>query len=215
MGSLVSRRPVEIPEEIHAAVSSCAKQLRSRYRDFAEYEDIQQELYIWYLKNHRKVEAWEDEYSTRTVQRLTMKALRNAGEKYCRAEKAERSGYAVEDEFFYTIPMVADMLTLYFDPDWMAPAVNVTGETAKKPPQEGGNLMAMVADVGKAYEAMPEPDKELLARIYDGERPVREAIEFEALTNGITHGAQDRRIRRVIGRLRAGLGGPRPYEEIE
>ena len=196
-------------------VHSAARQLTSRYRAFVEYDDVAQELWLWVLGHRRKIEAWEEEYSAKVAERMVMKSLKNAGEKYCRAEKATRSGYSVDDEFFYSIPMVADMLMLYFDPEWTAPAMNVTGETSKKPPQEGGNLMAMVADVGKAYEQMPAGDQALLMRIYGGEQPVRDAIAYEAMLNEITHGAQDRRIRRVLGRLRAKLGGPAPFNESE
>lgn len=207
----------EIPESIHAAVASTARQLRSRYRDFAEYEDIQQELYIWYLKSHHKVAKWEEEHHPKTVQRLVMKSLRNCGEKYCRKEKADRLGYEPDDEFFYTIPMVADMLQMYFDPDWMMPrGIELTQQGGGgKPPQEGWNLPAMVADVGSAYEALPEPDRDLLWRVYGGDVPVREAIESLALEWDVTHNAADHRVRRVVGRVRAKLGGPRPHEESD
>lgn len=208
-------RTIELTEADYAAVSSVSRQLRSRYRDYCEFDDIQQELYVFLLKNYRKMQGYREEYADNQeyAHRLVTKSLRNAGEKFCRKEKAAFCGYEVEDEFFYSIPMVADMLQLYFDPEWTAPAMNVTGERSKKPPQEGGNLMAMVADVGKAYEAMPISDQDLLRRVYDGSRPVRDAIALEALSWGITHNAADHRIRRVIGRLRAELGGPRPYQE--
>lgn len=204
---------IELTEADHAAVASAARQLKSRYRDFCEYEDIQQELYIWLLHHYDKVEEWRATFHERTAERYTVKSLRNAGEKICRREKASQSGYEVDDEFFYSIPMVADMLQLYFDPDWMAPTVDVTHESDKRPPQEGGNLVAMLADVGMAYEAMPLFDRELLRRIYDGGTPVRDAIAYEASGAGIAHDAMDKRIRRVIGRLRQKLGGPAPYTE--
>jgi hypothetical protein len=179
-----------------------------------EYQDIQQELYVWYLSHRRKVASWEDEHDERAVERLTARSMRNAGEKYCRKEKAEVEGYEVEDEFFYSIPMVAELLQLYFSPDWMEPRAIELGKTSSGTPrEEGGNLMAMVADVGKAYEAMPPVDQALLSSVYDGEIPVREAIANHALEWGITHAAADQRIRRVLGRLRTKLGGPRPYVE--
>lgn len=205
----------EIPESIIAAVSSVSRQLRSRYRDFVEFEDVQQELYIWYLKNHRKVTKWEQEYHPKSVQRLVAKSLRNAGEKYCRKEKAAQTGYEPDDEFFYTIPMVADMLQLYFDPDWREPkGVEMTDKTSSgKPAQEGWNLQAMVADVGRAYEALPPSDQALLSFVYDGTRMVRDAITQLSLEWEVTPNAADHRVRRVVGRIRAKLGGPRPYEE--
>jgi hypothetical protein len=206
-------RLTEIPENIHAAVTSATKQLRARYR-MVEYADIQQELYLWYIQHHHKVAEWEEQYHPKTAERFLVKSLKNHGDKYCRKEKAELEGYEIEDEFFYSIPLVADMLQLYFDPDRHAPrGIELGKSPSGAPPEEGGNLMAMVADVGKAYEAMPPTDQWLLSSVYDGEIPVREAIANHALEWGITHGAADRRIRRVLGRLRTKLGGPRPYVE--
>lgn len=208
------RRILELTDDSHANVSSMARQLKSKYRDFVDYADVQQELYIWYLTHGHKIEEWAEQHHPKTVQAYIMKSLRNHGEKYCRSEKAARTGYSPDDEFFYTIQMCAEMLQLYFDPEWMLPAYQLGEHTSnKKPPSEGGNLMAMVADVGRAYESMSQGDRDLLRRIYDGERPVREAMEFEAMCNGITYAAQDMRIRRILGRLRKQLGGPAPFEE--
>lgn len=206
----------EFTNEDNAAVSSASKILCSRYRDFVEYEDVQQELYIWLFKKYATVQGWREELSEKHAERTLIKSLRNAGERYCREQKAQMSGYEPDDEFFYTIPMVSDMLQLYFDPEWTAPpALEMTQTSGGKPPQEGWNLQAMVADVGKAYEAMPAKDQDLLHRIYGGESTVRDAIAFEALEWDVTIGAADRRIRRVVGRIRSQLGGPRPYKETD
>lgn len=206
----------EIPDLIHAQVSSVSRQLRSKYRDFCEYEDIQQELYIWYIKHHTKVEKWEEELHEKSVARLVAKSLRNAGERYCRRQKAMLTGYEPEDEFFYTIPMVTDMLQLYFDPEWMEPrAIELTTSSSGKAPNEGWNLQAMVADVGRGYESLSASDQHLLREVFGGEVPVRDAIAWYALEWGITENAADHRIRRIVGRIRAKLGGPRPYIERE
>lgn len=195
-----------------AAVTSASKILLSRYRDFVTYEDVRQELYLWLFQNYEKVEAWRAERDTRFAERTIIKALRNAGERFCRAEKAESVGYAPEDEFFYSIPMVADLLQLYFDPEWMIPPAAVYDERTSggKPPSEGGNLVAMVADVGRAYEALPAPDKTLLAFVYGGGDP-SDHIAALSLDWDITWNAAYSRVRRVVGRVRANLGGPNPW----
>jgi hypothetical protein len=198
------------PDE--AAVTSATKILLSKYRGYVEYEDIKQELYVWLLANYDRAEAWRERYAVRHAERTLIKALRNAGERYCRHEKAEIEGYHTDDEFFYSIPMVADLLQLHFDPDWMIPnGLEMTRTSGGKPASEGGNLMAMVADVGRAYEALPTPDKELLAEVYDGSSVVSDAIAARALMWDITYSAADSRIRRVVGRLRSKLGGASPY----
>lgn len=200
-------------DQDEAAVQSATKILLSRYRDFVSFEDVRQELYLWLFSHYEKAEAWREKHETRHAERTLIKALRNAGERYCRQEKAERQGYEPEDEFFYSIPMVADLLQLYFDPTWMVPPAIVADERVSGGAlaSESGNLMAMVADVGRAYEALPAPDKELLAFVYDGRAVVMDQIACKALEWDVTQSAAYSRIRRVVGRVRANLGGPSPY----
>lgn len=198
----------------HAAVASATKILFSRYRQYVEYADVQQSLYLWILSNTLKVERWRTEYSEKHAERTLVKALRRNGEQYCRSEKAEKSGYSVEDEFFYSIPMIADLLQLSFDEDWMVPKgkdytePDVSGRAATE------NVVAMVADVGQGFNTLPEPDKELLRFVYDGSTLVNDAIAQKSLEWGITWSAANSRIRRVLGRLRASLGGENPWREM-
>lgn len=207
---------VEFLDIDHANVASVSRQLRAKYRGFVEYEDVQQELYLWYIRQYHKVEEWRENYHEKTAQRMILKSLHNVGETYCRREKAEASGYSPADEFFYSIRMVEDMLVLYFDPDWSAPSVAPHDEpVSHTPPSEGGNLMAMVIDVGHAFEKAATRDKDLLARIYGGDFPVSDAIAYEAAMNSITPSAQRKRIDRVLGRLRKELGGPNPNTEVK
>lgn len=197
----------------HAAVASATKILFSRYRNYVEYEDVQQELYLWLLKNFDKVDRWRTEYSERHAERTLVKALRNAGERYCRTEKAERDGYAVEDEFFYSIPMIADLLWLSFDEAWCAP--KGIDYTEQKSPSVGPDLVTMVSDVTKAYETLPDPDQSLLRYVYGGDRTVSEAIASKSVEWGVSQSAANSRIRRVVGRVRAALGGENPWKEIK
>ena len=199
----------------HAAVSSAARQLASRYRGYASYEDIQQECYLWLLTHYDRADKWRNTYSEKHAERTLTKALRNAGERYCRKERAEASGGSVEEEFFYSIPMIADLLTLALDPEWM----DVRGIDYSEPkvrvgtPEEGGNLVVMVADVGRAYNGLPEADRALLSRVYGpGEDPTL-AIAQLSIEWDCSQSAAYNRIRRVVGRVRAALGGPSPWRD--
>lgn len=191
-----------------AAVSSATRQLMSRYRQHVSYEDVQQECFVWLIANYHKVESWREqqEHAEKTI----VKALRNAGERYCRAEKAEHDGYLPEDEFFYSIPMVRDLLSLSFDPDWMMPgSVQLDAVRSGTPSNEGGNLMTMVSDVRRCFDRLAPHDRELLSRVYDTRDPDQE-IAVLALEWDVTTKAADMRVRRTLGRLRAALGGPNP-----
>jgi len=199
-------------EQDEAAVQSATKILMSRYRDFVDFEDVRQELYLWLFQNYEKVEGWRAKHEVRHAERTVIKALRNAGERYCRKEKAEAEGYVPEDEFFYSIPMVADLLQLHFDPDWMQPPAVVQDDhvSGGAPASEGGNLMPMLADVGRAYEALSVHDQALLNFVYGG-GVVMDQIACLALRWECSQSAAYSRVRRVVGRVRAELGGPSPY----
>lgn len=203
-------------EQDEAAITSATKILYSKYRDYVDWQDVRQELYLWLYTHYDRAERWREAYGEKHAERTVVRALRNAGERYCRKEKAERDGYSTEDEFFYSIPMVADLLSLYLSADWMIPSgIELTTTSGGKPAAEGGNLMAMVADVGRAYEALPTHDRKLLAEIYGSEGRSADAIAAKSIEWEVSYSAANSRIRRVVGRVRANLGGPAPYGGME
>lgn len=197
----------------HAAVFSASRILASPYRGYVDLGDVRQECYLWLCQNYGKAEGWRERYEGVHAERTLTKALRNAGDRYCREEKAQKEGYSPDDESFYSLPMVADLLQLSFDPDWMMPnGIELTGPTSGgKPASEGGNLMVMVADVTRAYSRMPKHDQALLARAYGDGVQTGDVIAELSLEWECTQSAANSRLRRVLGRLRALLGGPSPY----
>lgn len=201
--------------EDHAAVASATKIVFSKFRNYVSYQDIQQECYLWLLANYWKADRWRSMYSEKHAERTVVKALRNAGERYARKEKAEQCGGTTDEEFFYSIPMIADLLALSFDPEWMIPkGIDYTdSKRSGKPAREGFDLPAMVADVTSAYEGLPEADRALLKRVY-GDNDAPTEIARLALEWGCTQSAAYNRVRRVVGRVRAALGGPNPWREI-
>lgn len=199
----------------NAAVYSASRILTAKYKGYVDFNDVQQELYLWLFQNYEKAESWRESREEAHAQSTLIRALRNAGERYCRNEKAEQSGFHTDDEFFYSIPMVSDLLQLHFDDDWMLPSgLELTRTTGGTPAREGGNLMAMVADVGRAYGALPLPDRTLLREIYNNDdKGVADAIATKSLDWDCSLSAANSRIRRVVGRLRAQLGGAAPWRK--
>jgi hypothetical protein len=206
--------PAELTEADYAALESAAKQVASRYRGYVDFNDLIQECFVWLLENYRKVEGWRDEYSDKHAERMLVRSLKNACERYARKEKAEFDGYSVDDEFHYSLPVVANMLRLYFDPDRFAtPSISLGQHVSGgAPASEGGNLMTMVADVGRVYEQMPMHDRVLLHSVYAGGDP-KDNIQALAEEWGTSWDGANGRVRRVVGRLREKLGGPNPWNE--
>ena len=209
----MSDTAIEFDNRDRAAIATACKILCSKYRGYVDRADVEQELFLWLWTHYDRAERWREEFEERHAERTLTKALRNAGERYCRKEKAAQVGYDPEDEAFYSIGMVADLLQLYFDDDWMIPqGLELTRTSGGRPASESGELMAMVADAGRAYEALPAPDRELLFSIYGGkEGTVADATAAKSIDWGISYAAASARIRRVVGRVRANLGGPSPY----
>lgn len=210
---MTSLNTVTLGSADHAAVASASKMLLARYRGFVTYSDIQQECYLWLLTHQDKVTHWRETLDTRHSERTIIKALRNAGERFCRSEKAHFEGYSPDDEFFYSLPWVADLLQLSFDPEYMIPnGIELSQPTSGKPASEGGNLVAMVADVSRAFAGLPAPDRDLLRRVYEGDdNHVRDMFAELSLEWDCSYSAAQSRVRRVVGRLRAALGGASPY----
>lgn len=170
---------------------------------WAEYDDLRQECLIWFVENEGTWVRWQEEGN---YEHKVRASLANHCKRYIMQEKAARSGYSPEDQFFYSIGMVNDLMPLIFgEPDVL---VN-NGQTEAKPPanpQENNNLQAMIADIKVGYEALSDADKLMLGAVFDGGDPRRNLAD-EAAVLGISRDAMDKRVRRALGRLRKPLGG--------
>lgn len=201
----------------YAAMSSAAKILMGRYRGHVEYDDVWQELALWLYENYHKAERWRAELEPEHAERTLTKALRNAGERYCREQRKHQLGYdPADDEFYYSIPMIADLLCLHFDPEYRIPSANDPERVkVSAPAGDGMNLPTMVADVGRAYNTLPRHDKKLLAKVYGKGQDQGDEIAALSVAWDVSYSAAYSRVRRVVGRVRAALGGANPYVEVK
>lgn len=127
-------------------------------------------------------------------------------EAFARCEKAERSGYEPDDEFYYTVPMLRELLPEMYDrDDWAtAPKSEVHGRNTD--PAEGGGMMAVKADIQRAMDSLSSRELVFLAlRFRDGMIYQDIADHFE-----ITEHGAEMAVNRALGRLRRTLGGSRP-----
>jgi RNA polymerase sigma factor (sigma-70 family) len=140
--------------------------------------------------------------------------MKRAIERYARKEKATRSGYQTNDESFYDVITIAQLL-----PYVIASVVNdtaieqaqnlVNDGTPRKPsaPAEGGNLLATLIDIKKAYELLDEDEKNILRLRYHENYTLQQLSE----TIECAISTADRRCGNALRKLLNCMGGESPY----
>jgi DNA-directed RNA polymerase specialized sigma24 family protein len=187
----------DIDDTIQRVTSSLKKQFH-----MVEREDIYQELWVKYLSTD----------CTHMNHKMLWSTLRRAGVAFCTREKAEITGYDVDDLYYYSTGQLRELLPLVMDREsWtQAGVVADMGKiTGTSDPAHGNSRLAMICDVRSALEACSDQDKELLWTAFG----LAVSEPEHALSMGITEDAVRMRIVRALKRLQQRLGGPRPQME--
>lgn len=188
-----------------------------RYRKYVDRADLTQEAYAWIMTRVvylNELLEEENEAVRLANQRRVGWQMKRAIERYARKEKANRSGYQTNDESFYDVITIAQLL-----PYVIASVVNdtaieqaqnlVNDGTPRKPsaPAEGGNLLATLIDIKKAYELLDEDEKKILRLRYHENytlQQLSEVLECAVST-------ADRRCGNALRKLLNFMGGESPY----
>ncbi|NBW39067.1 MAG: sigma-70 family RNA polymerase sigma factor [Cytophagia bacterium] len=199
-------------------VFSVARSIFSRYRNFVEREDVVQECWSWYYSRAEHFNQLLSEEST--VQRVINEKrmawqMKRHAERYARREKATRSGYKLTDEAFYDTVVIAQLLphviASVVDNTVLEQAQNLINDGQPKKqsaPAEGGNLLATLIDIKKAYLKLDVVDKDILIKRYHENLTLQElATYLECATS-----TADRRCQNSLRRLQNNLGGESPYQ---
>lgn len=142
-------------EDLDSLVFKAAGIASKRYHRYSvTFEDFTNVIYTWLYDHRTKVRGWlsaSPQRTTRIFRSFLDEALR-----YGEIEKATQVGYDVEDVAWYSPSLVEGLLPLALDDDWYPEAVQ-DGEqnsktTSRKPPNEGGDLLAMVLDIRRALK---------------------------------------------------------------
>ena len=199
-------------------VFSVARTIFSRYRNFVEREDVVQECWSWYYSRAEHFNQLLSEENT--VQRVINEKrmawqMKRHAERYARREKATRSGYKLTDEAFYDNVVIAQLLphviASVVDNTVLEQAQNLINDGQPKKqsaPAEGGNLLATLIDIKKAYLKLDVMDKDILIKRYHENLTLQElATYLECATS-----TADRRCQNSLRRLQNNLGGESPYQ---
>lgn len=200
--------------DVIECASIAARPVARQFQGFIEAEDLRQVASEWAAKRPEKIEQYlvRDTVDERKQgEAALIKAMRRVCEKHARKEKAERSGYRPEDEYFYRPVVIEkiievifhggiDMAGQVFDP------ADMGGKRKTKPMSEGGDILAMVADVEAALKQLDiRTYSVLVARYGDG---------VTLVDIGRDHGISPQRVeqiaRRGMRKVIEILGGKNP-----
>jgi DNA-directed RNA polymerase specialized sigma24 family protein len=177
-------------------------------------EDIIQELWLWFLEHPNKVEEWSKMDDQKLATKLVNRSLHNRAHDFCQKEKARTVGYELTDLSYYHRDVVEELLPSILTDDWSQPVFSdVNGDRKTFAPSEGGNLMAMQADVSYAFERISPHHQEILLQWYLNGRNSKDLGVALGLTDKNARMKVTRAIDAIIKKL--GNRAPRPDKDYK
>jgi RNA polymerase sigma factor (sigma-70 family) len=198
-------------------VPSVVMTIQRRYKAFVEKGDLLQEAWAFVLSRAEQFnELLSDENEVQrkwNEKRIAWQIRRNL-ERYARKEKAAKSGYQINDEAYYDTITIAQLLpfvikSVVLDTALEQSQVLVNDGTPKKPsaPSEGGNLLAMLVDIKKAYQKLEKEEQDILRLRYYENHTLQQLAEY--LECHIS--TADRRCQTALRKLQNEIGGDSPF----
>lgn len=208
----------ELHPSLEQIVPSVVTTILRRYRAYVEKGDLTQEAWAFVLS---RAEAFNELLSTDTEvqhkwneKKIAWQIRRNL-ERYARKEKAAKSGYQVNDEAYYDTITIAQLLPFVIksyvhDTALEQSQVLVNDGTPRKPsaPAEGGNLLAMLVDIKRAYEKLEKEDRDILRLRYHENHTLQLIAEY--LECAVS--TADRRITQALRKVQETMGGDTPWQ---
>ena len=208
----------EIHPSIYDIAPSVANTVYKQYKNFVERDDVKQECMQWALARAEYINLQLSEENTEQRRHNEQKIawqMSRAAERYCRKEKAAKSGYQLGDEAYYQTGTLGQLLPFVIasviDGTVLEQAQEMIRDGQPKgssSPAEGGNLLAMLIDIKKCYEELDEEDQRVLVLRYHENLTLVQIGEVL----GCHHSTADRRVNHALRELNKELGGPSPYQ---
>ena len=205
-------------QSLNDLVPSVVNTIHRRYRAYTERPDLLQEAWAFVLSRAEQFNELldiENEVQRKWNEKRIAWQIRRSLERYARKEKAAKSGYQINDEAYYDTVTIAQLLpfvikSVVLDTALEQSQVLVNDGTPKKPsaPAEGGNLLAMLVDIKKAYEMLDKDEQEILRlRYYDNLtlQLIAEYLECAIST-------ADRKCTQALRKLQGNVGGDSPWQ---
>jgi RNA polymerase sigma factor (sigma-70 family) len=207
----------ELHPIIYELAPSVAYAIHRRYKHWVEREDVTQECIAWAVTRNAYITeqmSVEDPKQLEHNQSRIAWQMKRAVERYARREKANKSGYQINDEVYYQTFTLGQLLPFVITSiidgtvlEQMQEMINDGQPRGSSSPSEGGNLLASLIDIKKCYLKLDQKDQEVLRmRHYDNATLQQIASFLECAVS-----TADRRCSNSLRRLQDELGGETPW----
>jgi len=207
----------ELHPIVYELAPSVAYAIHRRYKHWVERDDITQECIAWAITRNDYITeqmSVEDAKQLEHNEKRIAWQMRRAAERYARKEKANKSGYQLMDEAYYETLMLGQLLPFVIASIVSGAVLEQAQEMIKdgqprgsSSPAEGGNLLASLIDIKKAYLELDEKDQAVLRmRHYENATLQQIASFLECAVS-----TADRRCTNSLRRLQEELGGETPF----
>ena len=199
-------------------VPSVVTTIHRRFRAYTERGDLLQEAWAFVLtraENFNELLSDENEVQRKWNEKRVAWQIRRCLERYARKEKASKSGYHLNDEAYYDTVTISQLLpfvikSVISDTALEQSQILVNDGTPRKPsaPAEGGNLLAMLVDIKKAYEKLDKQDQDILRLRYHDNLTLQLISEYlECAISTV-----DRKCTQALRKLQNNIGGDSPWQ---
>ena len=202
---------------VYELAPSVAYAVHRRYKHWVEREDVIQECIAWavtrnaYITDQMSVE--DPKQLEHNLSRIAWQ-MKRAVERYARKEKANKSGYQINDEVYYQTFTLGQLLPFVITSiidgtvlEQMQEMINDGQPRGSSSPAEGGNLLASLIDIKKCFLKLDQKDQAVLRmRHYENATLQQIAQYLECAVS-----TADRRCSNSLRRLQDELGGETPF----
>jgi RNA polymerase sigma factor (sigma-70 family) len=207
----------ELHPTLYELVPSVAYVIFRKFKGWVDFDDIKQECYLWAIGRGDQFSELLDEPQLnkreQNEKRIAYQMQRMA-ERFARKEKARKSGYKTSDEAFYDTTTIAQLIPFVISSvvdgtvlEQAQEMINDGQPRKQSTPAEGGNLLAILIDIKKAYLRLEQEDKTILQMRYHDNFTLQQVAQYlECATS-----TADRRCVSALRRLQDKLGGATPW----
>ena len=202
---------------VYELAPSVAYAVHRRYKHWVEREDVTQECIAWavtrnaYITDQMSVE--DPKQLEHNLSRIAWQ-MKRAVERYARKEKANKSGYQINDEVYYQTFTLGQLLPFVISSiidgtvlEQMQEMINDGQPRGSSSPAEGSNLLVSLIDIKKCFLKLDEKDQAVLRmRHYENATLQQIAQYLECAVS-----TADRRCNNSLRRLQDELGGETPF----